>query len=81
MQISVWTTGQYLKAWGFTAQKPVRRADERDPVAMARWLKTEYPKIRARAKREQAEIYWGDEMGLRRTRPPAAPSARGARPR
>ncbi|EQD74376.1 ISXoo2 transposase, partial [mine drainage metagenome] len=46
-------------------QKPVRRAFERDPQAVAHWLQVEYPAIRARAKRARAEIYWGDEMGVR----------------
>jgi transposase len=63
--VSVWTVGRYLRDWGFTPQKPARRAWERDPRAVSRWLKTEYPAIRAAAKRDQAEIYWGDEMGLR----------------
>jgi len=63
--LSVWTVGRYLAAWGFTPQKPVRRAFERNPEAVKRWLKEEYPAIRACAKREKAEIYWGDEMGLR----------------
>ena len=63
--LSVWTVGRYLAAWGFTPQKPVRRAFERDPEAVKRWLKDSYPAIRRRAKREKAEIYWGDEMGLR----------------
>lgn len=62
---SVWTAGRYLKQWGFTPQKPARRAFEQDPEAVQRWLEEEYPAIRAQAKREQAEIYWGDEMGLR----------------
>lgn len=65
VKVSVWTAGRYLKAWGFTPQKPVRRAFERDPQAVARWLKAEYPAIRRAAKRAEAEIYWGDEMGLR----------------
>lgn len=65
VKVSVWTAGRYLKAWGFTPQKPVRRAFERDPQAVARWLKTEYPAIRRAAKRAGAEIYWEDEMGLR----------------
>lgn len=64
-RVSVWTVGRYLAAWGFTPQKPVRRAFERNPEAVKRWLKAEYPAILARAKREKAEIYWGDEMGLR----------------
>jgi len=65
IQVSVWTVGRYLRRWGFTAQKPLRRAYEQDPVAVRRWLAEEYPAIRQRAKREKAEIYWGDEMGLR----------------
>lgn len=43
----------------------MRRAYERDPQAVARWLKKEYPAIRRAAKRAKAEVYWGDEMGLR----------------
>src|SRR2546426_12412522 len=35
------------------------------PGRRGRWLKKEYPAIRAQAKREKAEIHWGDEMGLR----------------
>jgi transposase len=63
--LSVWTVGRYLRRWGFTPQKPVRRAYERDPEAVGRWLHEEYPEIHRRAKSEGAEIYWGDQMGLR----------------
>jgi len=63
--LSVWTVGRYLKRWGFTPQKPLRRAYEQDPQAVEAWLKQEYPEIRKRAKAEKACIYWGDEMGLR----------------
>lgn len=65
VQVSVWTVGRYLKAWGLTPQKPLRRAYEQDPLAVRRWLATEYPAIRAQARHEGAEIHWGDEMGLR----------------
>jgi transposase len=65
IQISVWTAGRYLAQWGFTSQKPVRRAFEQDQEAVKRWLEEHYPRIRARAKRVGGEIYWGDEMGLR----------------
>jgi transposase len=63
--VSVWTAGRYLKRWGLTPQKPLRRAFEQDPEAVRRWLTEEYPGIRRAAKREGAEIHWGDEMGLR----------------
>ena len=43
----------------------MRRAYERNDVAIARWLKREYPAIARDAKQEGATIYWGDEMGLR----------------
>jgi transposase len=59
------TVGEYLKRWGFTPQKPVKRAYEQNPKAVQRWLKETYPQIKARAREEDAEIYWGDETGLR----------------
>ena len=65
LDVSVWTVGRYLAHWGLTPQKPLRRAYEQNPEAVKRWLKETYPAIRRRAKREKAEIHWGDEMGLR----------------
>jgi transposase len=65
LKLSVWTVGRLLKRWGFTPQKPVRRAYERDPVAVRRWLDETYPTIQREAKAERAEIHWGDEMGMR----------------
>jgi transposase len=59
------TVGEYLRRWGFTPQKPMKRAYEQNPKAVDRWLQTEYPTIKSRAKAEDAEIYWGDETGLR----------------
>lgn len=65
VRLSVWTVGRYLREWGFTPQKPIRRAFEADPEAVRKWLEKEYPLIRALALKDGAEIYWGDEMGLR----------------
>jgi transposase len=65
IRLSVWTIGRYLKRWGFTPQKPLRRAYEKNPEAVRNWLDVQYPSIRKQAKREKARIYWGDEMGLR----------------
>lgn len=65
ISVSVWTTGRYLKHWGFTPQKPLRRAYEQDPQAVQRWLEHDYPAIRRQARTERAQIHWGDEMGMR----------------
>jgi transposase len=62
---SIRTVQRCLQAWGFTPQKPRRRAWEQDDAAVQRWLREEYPAIRAEAKREKARIYWADEMGVR----------------
>lgn len=43
------TVGEYLRRWGFTPQRPVKRALEQDPVRLKAWLEDEYPKIVARA--------------------------------
>ena len=58
------TVGEYLKRWGFTPQKPLRRAYKQNPKAVKEWLDEEYPTIAKRAKKENAEIHWGDETGL-----------------
>jgi transposase len=58
------TVGEYLKRWGFTPQRPLRKAYKQNPKAVKAWLKEEYPQIAQRAKKEQAQIHWGDETGL-----------------
>ena len=63
--VSVWTVGRYLRAWGMTPQKPVRRAYEQNPVAVRKWLAEQYPAIRELARAARAHIHWLDEMGLR----------------
>lgn len=65
IKLSRWTVGRYLANWGFSPQKPARRATEQDPKAIERWLKFEYPAIQKLARKEKATIHWGDEMGLR----------------
>jgi len=65
VRLAVRTTGTYLARWGFTAQKPLRRAYEQQPAAVRNWLRQEYPAIVARARRARGVIFWGDETGLR----------------
>jgi len=64
VKLPIRTVGEYLSRWGFTPQKPVKRAYEQQPEKIKRWLDEEYPGIARRAGKEKAEILWGDETGL-----------------
>jgi transposase len=63
--LAINTMGDYLRKWGYTPQKPKKRAYEQNPKQVQKWLKEEYPAIAERAKKEGAEIHWGDETGIR----------------
>lgn len=63
-EMPIRTVGEYLSRWGYTPQKPIRKAYEQRPAEVARWMEESYPAIKAQAKAENAEIYWGDETGL-----------------
>jgi transposase len=63
--LAVRAVGNYLNRWGFTPQKPLKKAYEQSPQAVGKWLDEQYPAIAKRAKQESAEIHWGDETGLR----------------
>jgi len=65
IRYSVYQVGRYLKQWGFTVQKPGRKAFEQCPRDVQNWLENEYPIIKRQAKAENAEIQWCDEMGVR----------------
>lgn len=64
IQLGLSTVQLYLRRWGMSPQKPLLRARERSPAAIAAWLERDYPAIAARAKRQGAVIYWGDETGV-----------------
>lgn len=64
IEMPVRTVGHYLSQWGFTPQKPLKRAYERCPKRVKKWLDEDYPALQARAKAEGAEIHWGDETGI-----------------
>lgn len=65
LKLKVRTMGMYLQRWGFTPQKPMRKAYEQSPAAVKKWLDEDYPALAQRARAEGAEIHWGDESGLR----------------
>jgi transposase len=54
-----------LDQLGLSAQRPLWRAYQQDPQRVDRWLKEDYPALRAEAKRQKAEIWFADEAGVR----------------
>ena len=67
LRLPIRTVGEYLRRWGYTPQKPVRKAYKQDPKAVAEWLEKAYPQIERRAAKEGGEIHRGDETGVRST--------------
>jgi len=65
IKMPIRTCGEYLSRWGYTPQKPARRAYEQSPKAVKEWMEVTYPVIAQKAKAEGAEIHWGDETGVR----------------
>ena len=64
VRLALRTVSDYLRRWGFTPQRPIKRALERQDAVVQAWLAEHYPKIAARAKAEGAAIHWGDETGI-----------------
>ena len=62
--LSLSVVGDYLRGWGFTAQRPMRRATERQDEAVRAWLESTYPAIARKARAQGGEIHWADETGL-----------------
>ena len=49
IKIGLTATGRCLAQIGITPQNPLRRAYERDPIAIEKWKNEKYPSLRARA--------------------------------
>ncbi len=64
IKLQVRSIGKYLARWGFTPQKPIKRAYEQSPAAVQAWLECEYPAIEQGVRAEGGEIHWGDETAL-----------------
>ena len=65
VRLSDVSVGRLLKKLGLTPQRPLRRAYQQDPEKVDRWLKKQFPQIRALAKRKGASIFFQDEAGVR----------------
>ncbi|MBR6706648.1 MAG: IS630 family transposase [Clostridia bacterium] len=77
IDIKLSTLGYYLARWGFTVQRPVKRAYKQDEKKIDEWLNSEFPGITERAEKEDAEIFFGDETNIQNT----ANYARGYAPK
>src|SRR6267154_2437036 len=64
IELGLTAVGRLLASLDITPQKPLRRAYERDPQAVEQWRKETYPKLRRRAKRVGAMIFFLDEAGF-----------------
>jgi transposase len=64
IKLKLTAIGRLLASLDITPQKPLRRAYERDPQAVAQWLKQDYPRLRRRARRHGATIFFLDEAGF-----------------
>jgi transposase len=64
VELCLTSVGKLLASLEITPQKPLRRAYERDPLAVERWRMEEYPKLRKRAKQRGAMIFFLDEAGF-----------------
>lgn len=63
------SVGHLLVSLDITPQKPLRRAYERDEAAVTKWKTETYPRLRARARKIKADIFFLDEAGVRSDSP------------
>jgi len=65
VNLSEVSVGRLMRRLGFSPPRPLYRAWQQDPKLVDEWRTQEYPKIVARAKRENALIFFADESGIR----------------
>ena len=64
IELGLTAVGRMLAQLEITPQKPLRRAYERDPVAVELWVQSTYPTLKKRAKLLGAKIFFLDEAGF-----------------
>jgi transposase len=65
LKLSEASVGRLLAQLGLSCQRPLAKAFEQNRSLVEQWVKKEYPRIRAWAKRQGAEILFADESGVR----------------
>jgi transposase len=64
-RLSLASIGALLARLGLTAQRPLQRAYQRDPVAIERWQRETFPALAKKARKQGAEVFFWDESGFR----------------
>lgn len=65
IKLSESSVGRLLRQLGFSNQKPLYRAYQQNPEAIAKWREEVFPEIKKEAKKIGAAIYFEDESGIR----------------
>ena len=65
VRLSEVSVGRLLRKLGLSPQRPLYRAYQQNPQAVARWKAETYPQLRAEAAEVGATIYFADEAGVR----------------
>lgn len=65
VKLSEVSVGRVMKRLGFTPQRPLYRAWQQDRKLVESWQEEEFPALAARAKRENALIFFAEESGIR----------------
>jgi transposase len=65
VRLSLVSVGRILNKLGMSAQRPVYRAYQQNPVLVEKWKAETYPQIRAEAAETGASIFFADEAAVR----------------
>jgi transposase len=65
VRLSEVSVGRLLRKLGLSPQRPLYRAYQQNPEAVARWKAETYPRLRREAAEVGAMIYFADEAGVR----------------
>lgn len=65
IRLGLSSVSRLLRQLGLSCQRPIFKAWQQNDQQVKNWLKKVFPKIKARAKEEQATIFFADEAGVR----------------
>jgi transposase len=64
LKIAERTLSDYLRSWGYSSQKPVKVAYQRDPEKVELWTNVTIKDIRDSAEKHNAVVFFGDESSF-----------------